>query len=268
LDAALVAAHQGKIEEIPEIYKEHKRVRALLSLYEQYFKQFHLHENKEVQAAFGYSAKILRDYFNSMQAQYRADSSDYPITIETYKQIRNHTSGVPYSNSMMCLVQGINFEKIRDKNIEFQYMLDAVSTSVGVLNDYYSASRDLKSLYQRLQKAGDTPIEEVVVKWKIQSNLLLLHWKEGLSLEAATTATINEYFVHMKSFYSWKASNFIDIRKSPELRMVTYLCESFLFGHASWGVLSGRHNGSSELVGSPETVYQKIMDRTKASSCF
>jgi hypothetical protein len=255
---AMLLAYQGQRSEIPERYKEHKRIRAFLDLYDRFFEKFHTSEHVNIREEFVYSLHTLRDYLNSVQSERRYDVADDPISIEAYRQLRSHTGGIHHAISVICLAYGVDFRKLRDQYMEFQYMIESVAKAVGLLNDYYSAPAELMEIYKRIEKDGDHVTDEAVVKSRIQSNLLLLHWRDGLSLEAAATETLKEYTSHMKSFYVSKSIIYSEIKKNPELRMATYACEGWLFGHGPWGALSGRYNQVPGLVGSSDAVYEKI----------
>ena len=139
-------------------------------------------------------------------------------------------------------------------------MIESVASAVGILNDYYSAPTELKELYTRIRTEGDDPSDTAVVKSRIQSNLLLLHWRDGLSPEEAATKTLSEYTTQMRSFYTHKRSIYDKIRRDSELRKATYACEGWLFGHGPWGAFSGRYNEKSALLGLPKDVYETILN--------
>jgi hypothetical protein len=264
ISSAMMSAYQGDLDGIPENLRNHKRVQALLELHERYFKQFQTHEDKDIREEFDYSVYTLRDYLNSVESERMHEAAEKPIDIAKYRLLRGHTGGIHHAISVICLAYGVNFAKLRSQSIEFQYMIESIAKAVGILNDYYSSQTELKELYKHLQRKGDDPTDEVIVKSQIQSNLLLMHWRDGLSIEAATKATVDEYTEQMNTFYACKNSILVKIRQNPELRKGTFACEGWLFGHGPWGAFSGRYNRTSELRGSTEDVHQKII---AAASC-
>jgi len=263
---AMLYAYQGNEKEIPENYKEHKRIKALLELHRNYFQQFQTHESMAVREEFNYSVYTLRDYLNSVQSERRHELLDSPIDIDSYLELRRHTGGIQHAIAIICLSYGVDFEKVRQRYIEFQYMIDVTAKAVGILNDYYSAATELKALYKKIIDDGDDPSREDVVKSRIQSNLLLLHWRNGLSLEEASVATLNEYSTQMNTFYTYKTSIHVEIKKNKELRRATFACEGWLFGHGPWGAFSGRYNSTSELQGSVNDVYTKVKAKPREDS--
>lgn len=261
---ALLAAYQGNCSD----QHPSKEASALLLLNEQYFRKFQIHEDQGIRNAYRYSVSMLQDHLNALQSQARCNNLDDHIEIRFYKLLRRDTVGVHHSLSLICLAVGIDFKNIQNQYSEFKYMIDAVAQAVGFLNNYYSAPLELNLLYKQIKEDGDDYTDEHVVKSRIQSNLMLLYWRDGLSIEDAAEKTINDYHLQVSCFYSCKNILLNEIRTNPEFRKATYACESFLFGHASWGAFSGRYNEGSGFQGSPEFVHQKIMTAASVKSTF
>ena len=233
---------QCKMEDIP-------RVKAMFHIYQTY-----LEPMINLGIDYSFFTKTLHEYLQSTEVEKRTKEKNIDIDASFYIENRQHTGGGGNAFALTCFLQKIDVVKTFKEYIEVQYMVRLTVDCIGILNDMYSLSKEIKEIQKKLQELGNDIDNELEFKKLITSNLVLLKWKEGLSFEDALEYANGLYLSKMKGFFNLKKEigDFILVDKN--LQKVIFELEGWFFGHPVWAFNSGRYNKNSNL--SFESVIQ------------
>lgn len=221
-------------------------------LFTEYFKP-----NMNSEHKFSFEEESLRKYLQSVYQETEVKH----VNEEEHLQNRQHTGGIRHAISVQCLREGLDTFQMLYDTLTFDHLLRDVSDIVGILNDILSLKKELKQIQEAIKKDGKNPNDITEIKKRIQSNIVLIKFRDGLSLREALDKSLKLYHEKLDTFYN-KKEFYLSKNPDPSNDAIKflYILEGWLFGHPLWAILSGRYNPESHLT--HEEIHQKI-SRTK-----
>jgi len=193
---------------------------------------------------FSFEEESLRKY---LQSVYQEKELKY-VNQEEYLQNRQHTGGIRHVVSIQCLLEGLDTFQMLYDTLTFDHLLRDVSDIVGILNDVLSLSKELSQIQKVIKSEGGDPNDITLIKQRIQSNIVLIKFRDGLSMKDALSESLKLYHEKLATFDNKKEFYLRDNpNPSNDAIKFLYILEGWLFGHPAWTVLSGRYNAENKL---------------------
>lgn len=219
------------------------RVIAFSKFYEQYIKDT---INDATRENYNFFITTLNDYLKSTEVEEQLKNYIEPIDTNCYLENRQHTGGGRNLFALHGLLQDINVSEINQKHILTTSMLRFTMDCVGLLNDMYSAPKEIKEIQKKLAILDKDPNNEEEFKKYVTSNLVLLKFKEGYTLKRSMDYVNQLYLSRMKSFFLLKTLLKPYLANDEKLRQYVFELECWFWGHPLWALNSGRYNKNKE----------------------
>jgi len=194
---------------------------------------------------FSFEVESLKKYLQSVYQETEVKH----VNQEEHLQNRQHTGGIRHAISVQCLMEGIDTFQLLYDNLTLDHLLRDVSDIVGILNDILSLKKELKQIQEAItQDSQKDPNDISEIKKNIQSNIVLIKFRDGKSMQEAIDESIALYHEKLDTFYNKKE---FFIKNNPnatnsEIKFL-YILEGWLFGHPTWAIMSGRYNKINRL---------------------
>ena len=167
---------------------------------------------------------------------------------EFYIANRQNTGGACNAFALLCFMNEINISKVLDEHVQLKYMIRMMADSVGILNDLYSLPKELKEIQKKIESSGLNPNDPTEIKKHVSSNIVLIKWKNGESIEDSIAHAIALYEQKISGFMKMKKTIDEELSSNPELQTTLYCLTGWLSGHPTWALGSGRYNPKATLT--------------------
>jgi len=235
-----------RLEEVltgsPVMETDIPRVKAMGHVYQTYFCPL-----IEKGIDYTFFTKTLKQYLQSTELEVAAHATG-SIDEAFYEENRRYTGGAGNAFALMCFLNEINAAQLIENHLSFGHAFQMVVDSVGILNDLYSLPKEIKEIQKKLAEQGLAPNDPEQIKSQVSSNIVLIKWKDGLSMQDAISETVHMYEKKINGFK--KAIRLLqeDLPGKLELQKGVYCLEGWVFGHPTWALGSGRYNDKATLT--------------------
>lgn len=251
LSQLLEEKYQIKDPSLMDVVLNDNRLKAMEFIYVKYFEPL-------VQKGINYTffLETLHKYLQSTVLEAEQIHESASIKELDYLENRRHTGGGENAFAAICFLLGIDIPICFKQYLRLSHMLGYVVDAIGLLNDIYSLPKEVRELQKKVLKESGNTSDAGLIKSKVTSNLVLIKWREGLSLTEAISYTNKKYFERLNVYFLNRNALLKSYSSDPILKAVIFAMDGWLFGHPAWAVGSGRYNPDCTL--SLETVPQFI----------
>jgi hypothetical protein len=127
-------------------------------------------------------------------------------------------------------------------------MCELMADIVGLLNDIYSAPKEFDELKKRVAANGGNPDNEQDLKRFVTSNLVLIKWRDGMSLKEAVQYTNDKYREKLQSYMQLRQKAVQEVKEhDAEAQATVVAIDGWVSGHPVWALNSGRYTKAQAM---------------------